>query len=136
MTTASAERVFADTNVLVYLIAEDTRKAEKAAEILKCAPVISVQILNEFVSVARRKHKKAWQDVLAVTATATEECTVVALTLETHERAALLAEAAQVDIYDACIVAAAELSGCDVLYTEDLNHGQRIGGVEIRNPFL
>ena len=38
-------------------------------------------------------------------------------------------------MYDALIVAAAELAGCDVLYTEDLNHGQRIGRVVVRNPF-
>jgi predicted nucleic acid-binding protein len=59
----------------------------------------------------------------------------LALTVETHALAVQIAEEAMIDIYDANIVAAAELAGCDTLYTEDLNAGQRIGGVTIRNPF-
>ena len=59
----NTKRFFADTNVLVYLISDDASKARTAAEILKAAPFISVQVLNEFVSVARRKHKKSWDDI-------------------------------------------------------------------------
>lgn len=132
----SPERIFVDTNILVYLISGDLAKAATAKAIVKAAPTISVQILNEFVSVARRKHKKPWEEVLEVTETATTACEVVALTLEMHERATELAQASRIDIYDACIVASAELANCDILFTEDLNHGQRIGRVEIRNPFI
>ena len=132
---ASTERVFADTNILLYLISEDDRKSAAATDILKAAPTISVQVLNEFIAVARRKHKKPWDEILPVTQTAATECTVVALSLPMHERAAELAQRTNIGIYDACIVAAAELSGCNVVYTEDLNHGQRIGGVLIHNPF-
>jgi predicted nucleic acid-binding protein len=132
---ASIERTFVDTNILVYLIADDKRKSAIAADVIKAAPTISVQILNEFVSVARRKHKKSWEEVLAVTETAAAECAVVPLTLQMHERASELAQSARIGIYDACIIAAAKLSECDVLYTEDMNHGQRIGGVLIHNPF-
>ena len=136
MKMASTDRIFVDTNVLVYLISEDERKSMIAADIFKTAPIISVQVLNEFITVARRKHKKPWDEVLAVTATAAAECTVVALSLQIHERAVELAQRAQIGIYDACIIAAAELSDCNVLYTEDLNHGQRIGSVTVHNPFL
>ena len=52
-----------------------------------------------------------------------------------HGRAVEIAEQHLLGMYDALIVAAAELAGCDVLYTEDLNHGQRIGRVVVRNPF-
>ena len=131
----NTKRFFADTNVLVYLISEDASKARTAAEILKAAPFISVQVLNEFVSVARRKHKKSWDDIHDVLDFVKTECPLVALTVETHERAIGLAESSLLDIYDACIVAAAEIAGCGVLYTEDLNHGQRIGGVTVHNPF-
>jgi predicted nucleic acid-binding protein len=136
MTTPNAERIFIDTNVLVYLISEDVRKADIAAAILEAAPAISVQVLNEFISVARRKHKKSWFDVLDIVDAAKEICEVVPLTQDMQERAVEFAMTSQIDIYDANIVAAAELSGCDVLYTEDLNDGQRVGRVMIRNPFV
>jgi predicted nucleic acid-binding protein len=60
---------------------------------------------------------------------------IVPVSSETHELALRLAQDAKLGIYDACIIAAAELAGCDVLYTEDMSHGQRIGRVSIRNPF-
>jgi len=49
--------------------------------------------------------------------------------------AAVLAEEAQISLWDAMIVRSAMRMQCPVLWTEDLNHGQIIGGVEIRNPF-
>jgi predicted nucleic acid-binding protein len=131
----NTERIFVDTDILVYLISSDPAKAATARALVKRAPTISVQILSEFVSVARRKHKKPWEEVLAVTAMAVAQCEVVPVTLGMHERATELAQTAGIDIYDACIVASADVTGCDVLYTEDLNHGQRIGRVEIRSPF-
>ena len=63
-------------------------------------------------------------------------CRVVPVTIDTHNLALEISRFAKLNIYDANIVAAAELAGCGVLYTEDMNHGQRIGGVEIRNPFM
>ena len=92
----NTERFFADTNVLVYLISDDASKARTAAEILKAAPFISVQVLNEFVSVARRKHKKSWDDIHDVLDFVKTECPLVALTVETHERAIGLVESSSV----------------------------------------
>ena len=46
-----------------------------------------------------------------------------------------LARRHRLSVYDGAILAAAEQAGCDVLYTEDLQHGARIAGVEIRNPY-
>ncbi len=63
-------------------------------------------------------------------------CEIVSISFETHELAFDIARRTGLNIFDANIVAAAELSGCDVLYTEDLNEGQRIGSVTIRNPFI
>jgi predicted nucleic acid-binding protein len=41
----------------------------------------------------------------------------------------------QISYWDGAIIAAAERLKCRLLYTEDLNHGQRYGSVEVRNPF-
>ena len=48
-------RVFFDTNILIYAVAQDDSRAARAEELLAAGGVIGVQILNEFVSVARRK---------------------------------------------------------------------------------
>ena len=56
-------RPFVDTNVLLYLLSEDAAKAERAEALLAGRIVISVQVLNEFAYVARRKLGLAWPEV-------------------------------------------------------------------------
>jgi predicted nucleic acid-binding protein len=60
----------------------------------------------------------------------------LALTLDLHEAARTLAEDQQLSFYDALIVASAIGGGCDVLYSEDLQHGRSTGGLAIVNPLL
>ena len=57
------------------------------------------------------------------------------MTVATQVQAMQLARRHRLSVYDGAILAAAEQAGCDVLYTEDLQHGARIAGVEIRNPY-
>ena len=135
MTTTSSERCFIDTNVLLYWVANDADKASAAWRIISAGAVVSVQVLNEFVAVARRKYHLDWEEVRDTIEAVAEFCEVGPITLQTQNLAMDIAASHGLHIYDACIVAAAELSGCDVLYTEDLNSGQRIGGITIRNPF-
>ncbi len=61
---------------------------------------------------------------------------VVSLTLAIHECAVALASAYDLNIYDASIVAAALENGCDVVMSEDMQHGQMLMGLRITNPFL
>jgi predicted nucleic acid-binding protein len=61
---------------------------------------------------------------------------VVPLTLETHERGLELAERYRLQLYDGMIVAAAQLAGCTVLYSEDMHDGLVIDGLSIRNPYV
>lgn len=126
---------FLDTNIVLQIISASDRKAVRARELIDAGALISAQVLNEFVSVARRKYNISWFGIREIMAPVMASCRVLALTMETHALAVQIAEEAMIDIYDANIVAAAELAGCDTLYTEDLNAGQRIGGVTIRNPF-
>lgn len=125
---------FLDSNVLLYLLASGP-KSLRARELLGQGGTISVQVLNEFVAVARRKLKLRFEDIESGLELVRAHCEVADLTLAVHERAVEFAKSTNIEIYDCNIIAAAELSGCDVLYTEDLNHGQRVGGVTIRNPF-
>jgi predicted nucleic acid-binding protein len=131
----SAVDVFFDTNLLLYLLSEETAKAERAEALLATGGVISVQVLNEFASVARRKLAMAIAEIREVLATIRTVCRVRPVDVETHELALDLVERYRLSIYDGLIIAAASQAGCAVLYSEDLAHGQKIGGLTIQNPF-
>lgn len=127
---------FFDTNVLIYLISGEPEKASASERLLSKGGVVSVQVLNEFVSVVRRKHSVSWPATLETLATFKQELPVVPLTLETHELGVALAQRHNFSIYDAMIVAAAKLAGCRTLYTEDLHNGQVLDGLRIVNPYV
>ena len=97
---------------------------------------ISVQVLNEFAETSRRKLKLDMPKILESLTMLKDKFDVVSLTVAVQARAMEIAATTNFGIYDSNIIAAAELAGCDVLYTEDLNHGQRIGNVAIVNPFM
>jgi predicted nucleic acid-binding protein len=127
---------FLDTNVLLYLFSEDAGKADRAEELASADGVVSVQVLNEFVAVARRKLEMTWGDVAEAVSVVQQACSVEPLTVEVHNEARRLAEAHQLAWHDALIVASALTAGCSTLYSEDMQHGMRIGKtLTIRNPF-
>lgn len=127
---------FFDTNVLLYCLSANSRKARISEDLLAYGGTVSVQVLNEFASVASRKLGMPWTEVREVLATFRQVCRVEPLTLETHECAMSLSERYRFAFYDSMILAAAILSGCPVVWTEDLQDGQRIDDkLTIRNPF-
>ncbi len=132
----SATSAFIDTNVLLYLLSEEAVKASRAENLLVDGGTISVQVLNEFASVASRKLGMPWSEITDVLGVIRAVCRVEPLTAETHELALSLAERYGFSIYDGAILASARLAGCQQLFTEDLQHGQVIeGDVEVINPF-
>jgi predicted nucleic acid-binding protein len=99
--------------------------------------VISVQVVNEFANVLRKKHRQEWPRIEAALAVVERWFeTIRPVTLETHRTALPFARFAGIGIYDALIVAAAIEAGCDRLYSEDLQHGRRFGDCVVVNPFL
>jgi predicted nucleic acid-binding protein len=128
---------FLDTNVLIYAFAAGDQRSARAEALLAEGGVIGVQVLNEFTSVTRRKLDWDWPQVDAALAVIGELTKPVRpLTAGIHAQAVKLARANSLSFYDALIVAAAAAAGCSVLLTEDLQHGRKISGVTIRNPFL
>ncbi|MDP1646770.1 MAG: PIN domain-containing protein [Rubrivivax sp.] len=128
---------FVDTNVLLYLISADAAKAARVEPLLAGRVIVSVQVLNEFANVARRKHALPWPALTRVLADIRHFATVRPLTLTMHERALALAERYRFGVYDALIAAAALEAGCETLLTEDLQHGQVLEKtLTIRNPFV
>ena len=133
---SAAVRPFVDTNVLLYLLSEDAAKADRAEALLAGRIVISVQVLDEFAHVARRKLGLDWPDLAQTLLDIRRFAEVHPLTLETHERGMSLAQRYKLGICDAMIAAAAIEAGCTTLATEDFSAGQRFEGrLRIRNPF-
>ena len=126
---------FIDTNVLIYAHGAD-EKSETARQTILAGGVISVQVLNEFAAVLRRKFRLEWDviaDALADVRAALGP--VRPVDVEIHLNAVSLARSHDFSFYDALIVASALTAGCDTLLTEDLQAGQRVAGLTVVNPF-
>ena len=128
---------FLDTNVLIYAVAKNDARALKAEALLASGGVVSVQSLNEFVSVARRKLGMPWREVKESVELFCVLCpSPVSISFDTHKAALAIAEKYGYSIYDALVGSAALEAGCETLYSEDLQDGQIINRqLTIRNPF-
>jgi predicted nucleic acid-binding protein len=134
-------RYFVDTNILMY--AHDASAGPKHARAKALVEelwrdrngVVSTQVLQELAVNLRRKAVRpldakttreiiadylAWQVVVN-----TGESILEALEFEAQYR---------VSFWDALVIAAAQHSGVAVLYSEDLNEGQRYGSIRVVNP--
>ena len=126
--------VFFDSNVLLYALAQGDPR-EPVATSLLAGGCVSVQVLNKFANVARRKIKLSWAEVIVALAAVRVLC-APPLTLALHEAALTLAERHQFSWYDALIVAAALEADCATLLSEDLLHGLIVANrLTIHNPF-
>ncbi len=133
---SSPLRPFVDTNVLLYLLSVDAAKADRAEALLSERIVISVQVLNEFANVARRKFGLEWSELAQAMVDIRRFADVQPLTIDTHDRGMALAQRYHLNIYDAMIAAAALEAGCTTLASEDFQSGQRLDGrLTVRNPF-
>lgn len=130
-------KAFFDTNILIYAAAQNDARTTRAEQLLSSGGVISVQVLNEFVSVARRKILMPWTEVIEALDAFRVLCpSPLPVGIEMHEAALKIAAGYSLNIYDALVVAAALQAGCAVLYSEDLQDGQVIDQkLTIRNLF-
>lgn len=128
---------FADSNVVLYTIGKDAGKADIARRLIAGQPTISVQVVNECVSVCLRKLSFTREQAYAFARTLMDRTAVLSLDESTIDQAAALAIRYQLSHWDALIVASALLAGCDTLYSEDLQHGQVFDDrLTVVNPFL
>jgi predicted nucleic acid-binding protein len=126
-----------DTNVAVYAFSKDNRRLV-AMSLLNDGPRISIQLLNEFVSVSLRKRKVDWSEIEESLDIITRlAVSMRPLTYEVHDLGRIVSLRYRLSFYDALIVSASLLDECDVLYSEDMQHGLTIDGrLTIINPFL
>ena len=138
-----SDRFFLDTNIFAYSFdPADSKKCRRAEELITEAVksrrgVVSYQVVQEFFHLALRRF------VSPMTVVEAEQYlgTIFRPLLTVHSSLALYAQGLQVQgryrlsWYDSLIVAAAMEARCDMLYTEDLQDGQRFGAVQVKNPF-
>ncbi len=132
-----SDRVFLDTNVLVYALGQHDERTPTADALLASGGVVSVQVLNELASVASRKLRMSWTEVSAALADIRILCpSPIPITEDIHDTALRMTVRYGYHIYDALIIAAALEGECSILYSEDLQDGQVFEGrLTIRNPF-
>jgi predicted nucleic acid-binding protein len=131
---------FFDTNILVYAV-DDAEPARQrvASGLLRDALgsgrlVISTQVMLEFRAAASRR-KLLTSEGITKFLRSLARCDVVPADAEFVWKAFETQERYGFSIWDAAIVQGALEAGCSVLYTEDLQHGQHFGALEVVNPF-
>jgi predicted nucleic acid-binding protein len=137
-------RFFLDTNIFVYTFdRQSVVKAKRAADLVRDAidtgnGIVSYQVVQEFFNVAFRRFEQpmttgeAEQYLLAIF----RPLLAVQSSPTLYFEALHLGGKHRLAWYDSLIVAAALEGKCDVLYSEDLQHGRLIEGLKIENPFL
>jgi len=132
------DKIFIDTNVLIYFISSDAAKKATAREALLTSPetVVSSQVINEFISTCLQKRLLSLDEVTEATIGFMRALQFTPVNAATINSALKLVKKFKYSYWDSLIIAAALESGCTTLYTEDMQHGQVINGrLKILNPF-
>ena len=139
-----SDRYFLDTNILVYSFDySEPRKRQIAEDMVTEAlrdgnGLISFQVIGEFLSVLTRKFEEAMStaDLREYMHTVLFPLCRVQSSQDLYDHCLFLHEQTGYSIFDSLMLASAMDAGCSKLYTEDLQHGRQIGGVEIVDPFV
>lgn len=137
-------KFFLDTNVFIYSL-EDAAdlKTQRARELITRAietrqGLVSYQVVQEFFNVALRRFKNPMQNGEAeqFLSTVFRPLLVVPFSVALCTEALRVFRFYRFSWYDSLIVAGALQAKCDVLYSEDFQHGHKFENLEIQNPFL
>jgi predicted nucleic acid-binding protein len=138
-----SDRFFLDTNIFVYSFDKKSpAKAERAAKLIRRAietreGIVSYQVVQEFLNLALRRFAEPMSSAEAEQYLSTTFRPLLAVHSShgLYGQALRLASTFSLSWYDSLIVASAIEGQCNVLYSEDFQHGQRFGPLRIENPF-
>lgn len=138
------DRFFLDTNIFVYSIAgtpsaKKKRSFELITEGLRSGKAaISYQVVQEFFNVAFRRlsPRMTFAEAEQYLAWTFRPMLTVQSSYQLLEEATVLSRRYSLSWYDSLIVASALESECKVLYSEDMQHGQKFDELAVINPFL
>ena len=140
-TIAMAIKPGLDTNILIYSVdLRDMRKHDLCERLVaRCGSmdaVLSLQCLTEFYRATTRKKILPRNEASSVVQQMRDSFRIVAPTEADLVTAMRDYAAGQVQFFDALLCATLDRAGCTILFSEDLNHRQQVGGLQILNPFL
>lgn len=128
-------KTFLDSNIILYSVSNDPKK-KYALSLMQSGSYISTQVLTECANVCLKKLKFPEEKTTEIIMRLEGRMTTISVSPEMIVKAIAVSARYRFHFYDSLIIAAAILSGCDTLYSEDMHHGQVIEGVKITNPFL
>ena len=131
------DKVFLDTNILLYLLSDDKHKKDMAKQLFKNDHNISIQVLNEFSNVSLKRFKLSTQKTKSIIENISENSNIFPYSANTIVSALNLKERYKYQFYDCLILATALENSCTILYSEDMQHKQIIEkSLQIINPFV
>jgi predicted nucleic acid-binding protein len=137
------DKYFLDTNILVYLVDQSSSNQKVSQHIVLNAlrsgnGIISSQVIQEFLNLATGKFfiKFKSTDITNFLNEILFPLCLVYPDFELFESALDIKAETHYSFYDSLIIAAALRANCGVLYTEDMQSGQSVRGLEIVNPYL
>lgn len=131
------DKVFLDTNIVLYAIGQDMHKKAVARQLIATIPMVSAQVINECVNVCLKKFKFDKKQAYAFADTVLNKVNVLPVDEAVIRKSAELAMTHQLSNWDALIVAAALLADCKTVYSEDMQHGQLFEkSLKVIDPFL
>ena len=136
----AAVRVTLDTNILIYAIdSSEGAKHLAASKILLRAATsrqpLMLQSLNEFSAVIRKKRLMSLATLKKIIDYHRSTFVVEPPIVEDLLDAILANEDHKLPIWDALLWATARRAGCQIIFSEDFQHGRELGGVLFVNPF-
>ena len=141
--TENIELQFLDTNILVYAFDTSTGRKYEIADALvrqlwdNGAGCISLQVLQEFfVTITHKAPQRMSVPEAREAIRNFSTWTVHRPEVDDVLAAIDIQQRFQISFWDALVIRAAQLTGCSILWSEDLANGQDYGGVVVKNPFL
>ena len=138
MTPITTTKIALDTNILIYNhFLTDHEKRTIAHKLLACNPVVSTQVVSEYLNVMKRLLVVPKVEILDLCSQWMNECSIHSVERSTVSIAKRLVQHYDFQIFDAIIVASALEANCQILYSEDMHHNMKINGqLTIINPFV
>lgn len=133
------DRIFIDTNILIYLYSTEQDKQQVALSLLEGEQTccISTHVVMEFCNVLIKKLKYTQKEVAAALQDFKENFEIIDVKMSIIEYALRIQQHYRYSFFDSLVIATAIRSNCALLYSEDMQHHQLIeDSVEIRNPFV
>ena len=131
-------KIALDSNILIYchsLECEDKKLIARA--LFNENPVVSSQVISEYLNVMRKKFQMEKDELMQLCSSWLEKCTVQPVVLSTVKLAQSLIKKYDLQVFDGMVVAAALEADCDIIYSEDMHNGLVIENtLKIVNPFV